>query len=215
MAHASWQRTESQVCQERSSGPCLAAANRTTGASGAEQWPMPGGSGQNHRSVRSGAVAHALRKRTEPQVRHVRSSGPCLAAADKTRHLSRTKQWPRPGSNGQNLRSVSSRSSSIGLAAADRACGQSGAEQWPMPGGSVQNHRSVRSGALAQAWRQRTEPQVSQERSSGPGLAAAVRTRGHRKRDTRRPAGKITWKHDACGETSSPIFSALARLGFI
>ena len=59
VAHAWRQRTKPKVSQVLSSCHCLTAANRTTGQSGAEQWPMLLGSEQNHRSVRSGAVAHA------------------------------------------------------------------------------------------------------------------------------------------------------------
>ena len=47
-----------------------------------------------------------------------------------------------------------------------------------MPGGSGQNHSSVMRGAVASAWRQRTERKVSPEWSSDPCLAAADRTKG-------------------------------------
>ena len=143
--------------KERSSGRCLAAAVRTTRLSGAEQWPRSGGSGQNHRSIKE------------------RSSGRCLAAAVRTTRLSGAEQWPRSGGSGQNHRSIKERSSGRCLAAAVSTIRLSGAEQWPMPGGSGQNHTSVRSGAMAPVWRQRTKPQVSQERSSDPGLAAPNR----------------------------------------
>ena len=139
MTHAWRQRTEPKVSPEWSSDPCLAAADRTRLQSGAEPRPGPCGSGIKQCSVKSEAVAHAWRQRTKPRVCQEKSSGPSMAAADRTEIMS-------------------------------------GAEQWPMPGGSGQGHMSVRSEAVAHAWRQRTKPQVSQERSSDPCMAAANRT---------------------------------------
>ncbi|KAK3795731.1 hypothetical protein RRG08_027289 [Elysia crispata] len=131
VVHAWRERTNPQISHERNSGQCLAApdstiyllgaeqwsglaaanktaANRTTGQSGAEQWPRPDGSGQNQRSFISRAVAHAYRRRIEPEVSQERSSCPCLVAAHKTKGQSGAKQWPKPGGSEHNHRSVRS-----------------------------------------------------------------------------------------------------------
>ncbi|KAK3795732.1 hypothetical protein RRG08_027290 [Elysia crispata] len=97
VANAWRHRTVPYICQERSSGPSLAALTRTETISIAEQWPRPRGSEQNRKSIRSGAMANAWRKRTEPQASQERSSGLGLTVTDRTRRHSGAKRWPRPG----------------------------------------------------------------------------------------------------------------------